>query len=80
MKSSEDKFDHIEVTEDGTVASVTMDYSFWVDGEMSNWGNKYLGLIKIDGKWKITSVIYSIELTDFYKQPDHSSVKSFSGI
>jgi ketosteroid isomerase-like protein len=68
-KSTEDKFDNIRITEDGTVASVTMDYSFWADGRMTNWGGKYLGLIKRDGKWKITSVIYSVELTEYFEQP-----------
>jgi ketosteroid isomerase-like protein len=67
--STEDKFDHIQIIEDGTVASVAMDYSFWADNKMTNWGGKYLTLIKRDGKWKITSVIYSLELTDYFEQP-----------
>ncbi|PXY44229.1 Cif family virulence factor [Flavobacterium hydrophilum] len=69
-KSSEDKFDNIKIIEDGTVASVTMDYSFWADDKMTNWGSKYLNLIKRDGKWKITSVIYSLELIQYFKQPE----------
>ncbi|MEO6849083.1 MAG: nuclear transport factor 2 family protein [Mucilaginibacter sp.] len=68
-RSSEDKFDNIQIIEDGTVASVSMDYSFWADNKMTNWGCKYLSLIKRDGKWKITSVIYSIELADYFDQP-----------
>ncbi|MEO6851208.1 MAG: hypothetical protein ABI166_11275 [Mucilaginibacter sp.] len=68
-KSTEDKFDHIRIIEDGTVASVVMDYSFWADDKMTNWGGKYLSLIKRDGKWKITSVIYSLELTDYFEEP-----------
>ena len=68
-QSTEDKFDHIRIVEDGTVASVAMDYSFWADGKMTNWGCKYLGLININGKWKITSVIFSLELTDYFEQP-----------
>jgi len=68
-KSTEDKFDNIQIMEDGSVASVTMDYSFWADNKMTNWGSKYLALIKRDGKWKITSVIYSLELTDYFEQP-----------
>lgn len=69
MKSSEDKFDNIRIVEDGTVASVTMDYSFWANHKMTNWGGKYLDLIKRDGKWKITSVIYSLEFTNYFEQP-----------
>lgn len=68
-KKTEDKFDNIKIYGDGTVATVMMDYSFWADGKMTNWGNKYLGLIKRDGDWKITSVIYSLELTDYFAQP-----------
>lgn len=68
-ESTEDKFDTIKIIEDGTVASVTMDYSFWANNKMTNWGGKYLSLIKRDGKWKIASVIYSLELTAYYKQP-----------
>jgi hypothetical protein len=68
-KSTEDKFDNIRIIEDGTVASVTMDYSFWGNNKMTNWGSKHLTLIKRDGNWKITSVIYSLELTDNFDQP-----------
>jgi hypothetical protein len=68
-KSTEDKFDNIHIIEDGTVAAVTMDYSFWADNKMTNWGGKYLTLIKREGKWKITSVIYSLELTAYFEQP-----------
>ena len=67
--STEDKFDNIRIHEDGTVASVLMDYSFWVDNKMTNWGSKYLSLIKRGGRWKITGVIYSLELTTWYQQP-----------
>lgn len=66
---TEDKFDNIHIIEDGTVAAVTMDYSFWANNKMTNWGGKYLTLIKRDGKWKITSVIYSLELIPYFEQP-----------
>lgn len=68
-ESTEDKFDNVHIIEDGTVASVTMDYSFWANHKMTNWGGKYLTLIKRDGKWKITGVIYSVELTSYFEQP-----------
>lgn len=69
FKTTEDKFDNVHIVEDGTVASIAMDYSFWANDKMTNWGGKYLTLIKRDGKWKITSVIYSVELTDYFEQP-----------
>lgn len=68
-EETEDKFDNIHITEDGTVATVNMDYSFWANGRMTNWGCKYLTLIKKDGNWKIASVLYSLELTEYFKQP-----------
>lgn len=71
-ETTEDKFDNIAIVEDGTVASVTMDYSFWANNKMTNWGGKYLTLIKRDGKWKITSVIYSLELLPYFEQPSLS--------
>lgn len=71
-ETTEDKFDNIAIVEDGTVASVTMDYSFWANNQMTNWGGKYLTLIKRDGKWKITSVIYSLELLPYFEQPSLS--------
>ena len=67
--STADKFDNIRIVTDGSVAAVTMDYSFWAEHKMTNWGGKYLCLVKRDGKWKITSVIYSIELSNYYPQP-----------
>lgn len=66
---TEDKFDNIRIIEDGTVATVAMDYSFWADNKMTNWGGKYLTLIKRQGSWKIASVIYSLELTSYFEQP-----------
>ena len=74
--STEDKFDNIQITTDGTVASVTMDYSFWANRKMTNWGGKYLGLIKKEGRWKITSVIYSLDLTKYFKRTAVASRKN----
>jgi Asp-tRNA(Asn)/Glu-tRNA(Gln) amidotransferase A subunit family amidase len=68
-KLIKDKFDNILIIEDGTVASVTMDYSLWIDNKIHNWGCKYLMLIKKDGIWKITSVLYSYELAEYFEQP-----------
>ncbi|KFF05018.1 Cif family virulence factor [Flavobacterium reichenbachii] len=79
-KTTEDKFDTIKIVQDGTVASVTMDYSFWADNEMTNWGSKYLNLIKKEGKWKITSVIYSLELVKYFKQPERKTKKQAKNI
>lgn len=35
------------------------DYSFWKDSNMTNWGNEFWCFIKVDGRWKITGIVYS---------------------
>ncbi len=59
-------FSNIEIIEDGSVASVTFDYSFWVNNKKGNWGKEFWQLINENGTWKIASVIFSIEL-EVYK-------------
>ncbi|WP_431295137.1 hypothetical protein [Pedobacter sp. P26] len=71
MKSGkkEEKFGNIKIINDDVIASVTFDYSFWNENAITNWGSEYWQLIKVKGKWKIVSVIYSYELTEFYPKP-----------
>jgi len=71
MKSGnqEEKFENIKIINDDVIATVTFDYSFWNEKKMTNWGSEYWQLIKTEGKWKIVSVIYSYELTEFYPKP-----------
>lgn len=59
-------FHNIEIIEDGSVASVTFDYSFWVNNKKGNWGKEFWHLVNENGEWKIASVIFSIEL-EIYK-------------
>ena len=59
-------FNNVEVIEDGSIASVTFDYSFWVNGKKGNWGKEFWHLVNENGDWKIASVIFSIEL-EMYK-------------
>ncbi|WP_172277726.1 nuclear transport factor 2 family protein [Chryseobacterium sp. LAM-KRS1] len=66
---SEEKFDNIRIIEDGSIASANFDYSFWYDGKMSNWGKEIWTLMKISGIWKITSVTFSMDLTQYFQQP-----------
>lgn len=66
---SEEKFDNIKIVEDGAVASVNFDYSFWYDGKMENWGKEIWTLMKINGIWKITSVTFSMDLAKYFPQP-----------
>jgi len=73
----EEKFDNIEIIEDGNLASINFDYTFWFKKKMLNWGKEFWHLIKIDGKWKITSVVFSMELTKYFPQPTLKERKKF---
>ncbi|MCJ7935508.1 MAG: nuclear transport factor 2 family protein [Chryseobacterium sp.] len=66
---SEEKFDNIKIIEDGSIASANFDYSFWYDGKMENWGKEIWTLMKVNGAWKITSVSFSMDLTQYFPQP-----------
>ena len=37
-KNSEVKYDNVKIIEDGKVASISLDYSFWVNNCMKHWG------------------------------------------
>lgn len=50
------------IAEDGSIGSVTFDYSFWSNGVKGNWGKESWAIVKENGKWKIASVIFSVEL------------------
>ncbi len=63
-------FSNPVIVEDGTIGSVTFDYSFWVNNKKGNWGKESWGLIKLNDKWKIASVLFSMELEKIRKQPE----------
>lgn len=66
-------FTHIDIIEDGSIASVTFNYSFWVNNKKGNWGKEFWHLVKEKDNWKIASVIFSIEL-ETYKPQFETSV------
>jgi serine beta-lactamase-like protein LACTB len=66
-------FNNVEIIEDGSVASVTFDYSFWRENNKNNWGKEFWHLINESGEWKIASVIFSIELEKY--QPEFELAK-----
>lgn len=68
-KPVEEKYDNVKIIEDGNVASVNFDYSFWYNYKMLNWGKEIWTLVKIYGNWRITSVNFSMEMTEYYPQP-----------
>lgn len=68
-ESSEEKFYNVKIVCDESIASLSFDYSFWFDGKKSNWGKESWGLIKTEGKWKITSVLFSMEFENINPEP-----------
>jgi hypothetical protein len=60
-KEIEEKFYNIQILEDGYIASLLFDYSFWEKGKKTNWGKESWAMIKTNGQWKITSVVFSTE-------------------
>lgn len=61
----QEKFTNPVISEDGTIGAVTFDYSFWANNQKGNWGKESWGLVKVNGQWKIASVLFSVELEKF---------------
>lgn len=68
-KEIEEKFYNIQILEDGYIATVSFNYSFWNNKKKTNWGKEIWTMIKTNGQWKITSVIFSTEDEDIYSEP-----------
>ncbi len=58
----EERYKAPKIEEDGAVGSITFDYSFWSNAKKGNWGKETWGIIREEGRWKIASVLFSIEL------------------
>ena len=68
----EEKFYNVNIDTDGSIASVTFDFSFWAGGKKGLWGKESWGLVKINNEWKITSVIFSMEQENISPEPDRN--------
>lgn len=58
----EEKFDNVRIDTDGDVAQVWFDYSYNYSGYKSNWGKEAWHLVRTEEGWKISSVIWSMEI------------------
>lgn len=67
--SVEIKYDNVKIIEDGNVASVNFDYSFWDNNKMQNWGREIWTMVKFNQQWMITSVLFSMEIAAHLPQP-----------
>lgn len=72
-KAIEEKFSNIKVLENGYIATVMFDYSFWENGKKTNWGKENWAMIKTNGQWKITAVNFSIEEESINPEPKQKS-------
>jgi hypothetical protein len=68
-KSVDEKFYNIQILDDGYIASVIFNYSFWEKGKKTNWGKESWAMIKTNGQWKITAVIFSSESEHVNPEP-----------
>lgn len=65
----EETFSNLSIDSDGDVASVTFDYQFKENGEVSNVGKEHWQVVRTSTGWKIFSVIYSVRLPGSDKVP-----------
>lgn len=50
-----------EVKVHGSIANVWTPYDFWIDGKFSHCGIDSFDMIKVDGHWKISGGMYTVE-------------------
>ncbi len=58
----EEKFYNVRIRTDGSVASLSSDYSFWNNNQKSNWGEENWELVFNGRDWKIAVIIWSVNL------------------
>lgn len=61
-KRIEEKFSNVRIEANDTVGMVYFDYVFLVEGKPTNHGVETWQLVKVDGHWKISSMLYSVTL------------------
>ena len=66
----EEKFYNIKIRQDGLLASVSFDYSFWANGKKENWGQENWELVHDGNDWKIAGIYYSYIMESVSKEPN----------
>lgn len=56
----EEKVHNIEIRQDGPLGLVTFNYDFVVNDKVTNSGIEHWQVCKIDGQWKILSVVWTV--------------------
>ena len=55
----EEKFQNVEIRQDGPLGLVTLNYDFVVNDKVTNSGVEHWQVCKVDGQWKILSVTWT---------------------
>lgn len=55
----EENFSNVHIQTDGAIASVYFDFSFLMDGKVSNVGSETWQMVNTDKGWKISAMAYS---------------------
>lgn len=76
----EEKFYNVEISSDKNYANIKFDYTFHKEDKIQNWGKEYWTLLKTNGKWKITSVIWTTNLEEIEKCPFKECRRNRRGI
>ena len=66
---AEEKFYNVRIRTDGSVASLSSEYSFWSNNEKINWGQENWELIFNGTDWKIAAIVWSDNLEVIEKEP-----------
>ena len=56
----EEKFQNVEIRQDGPLGLITLNYDFVVNDKVTNSGIEHWQVCKIDGQWKILSVVWTV--------------------
>jgi hypothetical protein len=68
-KKQKEEFYNIEVSQDNYIASVSFNYAYYSGLKMIQWGLEKWNLVKVNKKWLITDVIYTIRFPDIEPFP-----------
>jgi hypothetical protein len=60
-ESIEERFHNVEIHQDGELGLVTFNYDFVMNDKITNSGVEHWQLCKVDGNWKILSVVWTID-------------------
>jgi hypothetical protein len=65
---AEEKYNDINIWNDNTIATLSFNYSFWLNDKETNWGIETWQLLYNGKEWKIMSALFSIN--DPHVTPD----------